>query len=88
MHSITVPTIPLTRDYLIELFYQIELKDKLARKWRKTCLDPQSLRDAQRALNEIRRERRLAIDLAKTHQFDVHELWHEVDSMLLGCVEV
>lgn len=84
MQILSLPTTLINREYLLDLFYQIELKDKLARKWCSKCLCPHSLRDAQRAVNEVRRERRLAVSLAHAHKFDVRELWDEVDLMLCG----
>lgn len=87
MQALSLSTTLIDREYLLDLFYQIELKDKLARKWRSKCLCSQSLRDAQRAVNEVRRERRLVVGLAHAHKFDVRELWDEVDEMLLDCME-
>lgn len=87
MQVLTLEATQVTKTYLIDLFYQVELKYKLARKWRNACHCSQTLRDAQRAVNEAHRERRLAVALAHSHRFDVRELWEEVDLMLLSVEE-
>ena len=69
--------IPITQSFLIDLFYEIELKLEKARKRRSAALSVHALKDSMRAITGILDERRLAIDLALTHRFDARSLMDE-----------
>ncbi|MDN4590829.1 hypothetical protein DBA29_20320 [Xenophilus aerolatus] len=68
----------ITQEYLVDRFYDNELKLKVAKKWRSISLDMCALRDAQLAIHQIHRELKHLIDISKKAGFkDVSALMDE-----------
>ena len=75
--ALTLPTTRITREYLVHLFYQIEVKIDRAGKRRSKAFDHHELKDAMRAIANAYCERKHAIDMAIMGGFDASFLMHQ-----------